>query len=207
MIAGGENRFVTEAEQAREFAERGAFAVSLVAEADVDRVALVAEHRQPRAQAVEETAEVIHVAVRRSDAADVAALVVEVLHALEAFEIGEHFREQRPGEAEHLVVQDGAARIPVAERLPSSVGLAVVDVALLHNRVVGLHGQRELAHEPVVHVPEGAARVHGPLHAGGAQVAQRGDHLRNDGGLGVVVDDGAVEVGAQELEHQLRVEG
>ena len=109
VIAGGEDVFALDANQPGEFTERRAFAVGLVAEAQVDGVAHEVEAENADALDLEERADFIHLGIGIRDDADHAiAIEFEVRPGL-AVEAGMDVGEQRAGLGEKPVVIGGAA--------------------------------------------------------------------------------------------------
>ena len=197
VIAGGENLAALQAGEAREFGEGRAFAVILVAEAHVDRVAHELKPRHPRGLFLQKSADAIHLVVRlRGEADEPRALVDRVRPGVRS-EIRLDVGEQSAGLVEKFVVRHETARVPVAKILPASVRAPVENLALRSQHVIRLDGEFQLL-QTLLDVPEHAPGIDRPLHPARPHFRERGEKLRFHRRLRFVVHQRAVEIRAQQ---------
>jgi hypothetical protein len=201
MIPGGQNVLGLHAKMAGHFPERAAFAVIVVAKADVNRVPLEIEKRETVAEFRQKCAEPIHIRIGPRYGTDKAAAVINGFRALDPLEKEQHLGEERSRQAKELHVIGLRLLVPVAERLPSAAPCAAVNVALLDDRVVRLDRKTELPAQAILEMRQRTPGIHRPMHALLAQILQREEQLRHDRRLRLVIDQGSIKVGAEQSDH------
>ena len=130
VIAGGEDFFGGEAEGSGEFGEGGSFAVGLVAEAEVDGIALVAEGGNFGEELVEMGADPIHLLIVGRDDACGFLVGGDVAGTGFFFDVAADFFEEPAVSFEEFLVVFRLLRIPFPEGDPAVEAVADMELAL-----------------------------------------------------------------------------
>lgn len=200
MITGRENLAAFDPDEAREFAQGRALAVSLMAKPQVDGVAHEIEPRHPRAFSLEKNADLIHLSIGIRDDSDHAITVEFEMRPGLAIEPGMDIGQQGAGLRKKPVVIGCTTLVPIAIILPLPVGGAA--------KYFTLRGQDEIRSDwktefnnPRFDVPENTAGIDRPEDSFAFQRNQGFEQLRRDRRCAAMLDQGAIEIGAKQFDH------
>ncbi len=198
IVAGDEGEFGSDAGEPADFEESGALVIVAVGEAEPDAVALIGEVWPCVAVCFDPVDDPFHGWFVIGDDAGWFGVVFDEASAFEVRgEVAaEEFEEPGVGFVE-VSVDFEAAEIPVAEGAPAAFCGAVVDFGFAGDDEVR-DGLEAMFAEPFECVEEGAAGIDAPCCAAAAEVGETGFEIGDVVGIGGFVDEGAVEVEAEE---------
>ena len=206
VVADGECPLRPHAKQAAQFAQGRALVVVGMAQAQIDRIALIGKFRHLRPERVQPRDDAIHfLVVLRDQPRQIPAVlqragvttITKLGLRLAFHECGE-FLEQRRGVGKKLAVPLCANRVPIAVILPAmAIRRGTIHLPFEGDGEVGLHRQVERL-DPIVEPRQAAPGVDRPAHAARAQCRENFHQQRRERRGIAVLDERAVEVGADE---------